>query len=130
MSTLGQQLRDDAYKLIQELGRSVVFYESTSTFTPASGAVTESSAKSWTVKSTPPGSEGLRFLGFEVAKFDYNSMLLEGSTYFYVAAKNLPFTPAKGMKFVADSKTYFVDLIDVVWAGEEKALYGISGKST
>lgn len=130
MTTFGAELQVVARDMLNEFGRSATFVVTTGgSFDPETSLVTGTTSSNVTVKGTPPGSEGLKFLGFEVSRYPYADNLPEGSTFFYIAVLGLTFTPKRGQQFSVDGVTYQVESIDVVWGGEEKVLYGILGKS-
>ena len=130
MTTFGAEMQQVAKDMLDEFGRSVTFTVVTGgSFDPATSTVSGGTSTNVVVKGTPPGSEGLKFLGFEVTRYPYADNLPEGSTFFYIAVLGLSFTPKRGQVFTVDSVTYQVESVDVVWGGEEKVLYGILGKS-
>jgi len=98
---LDKELVPEVYTLIDELGEAVIFEV-------ADGLL-------YSLKITPPEP-------FQDSFID-NDVIREGDLTTYVAAKDIPFTPAPGIKMTLESKDYTVIKVSPIYTGELIALY-------
>lgn len=117
MPTLDTELRQVAFDLISEFGKTFQFRTVTTAYNPATGLTTESDEAFLDVKGTPPAPKRL-FL-------QEDDVLTHGSLYFYVAAQGLAFIPILGMVVKIGTEAFKITSVEPYFSGEEICIYGL-----
>lgn len=101
--------------LIDRLGVPAVFTAQDDNFDPSTGGTAPSGAVEHTVKATPPDAYKSHLVDGDVIK--------RGDARIYIAGKDLPFTPDRGMKVVVAQKTWRIVEANPVLSGNEAPAY-------
>lgn len=113
---LDEELLDDVYDLIDELGKTVTFWlYGAVTYDPTTGKETTGDATQYNKKVIPPYEVELKYVNGDIIKI---GDLLSG-----VPAKNIQFTPERGIKVTIDSAVWEIQRVSPIYSGERICLY-------
>ena len=113
---LDTELLEDVYDIIDELGKTVTFWAyGSDTYDPTTGKRTTGDATEYDKKVIPPYEIALRYVDGDVIKV---GDLLTG-----VPAKDIEFTPIKGMSVTIGDDIWSIVRVSPIYSGERICLY-------
>ena len=113
---LDTELLEDVFDIIDEFGKRVTFWVyGWAAYDPATGKETTGDATQYDKKVLPPYSVDLKYVDGDVIK--------AGDMLSGVSAKDIEFTPAKGIKVTVDDDIWAIQRVRPIYSGEWIALY-------
>lgn len=113
---LDTELLEDVFDIIAELGKTVTFWVyGSETYNPATGKQTTGDATQYNLKVLPPYSIELKYVDGDVIK--------AGDMLSGVPAKDIEFTPARGMSVTLGDDIWVIKQVSPIYSGEWIALY-------
>ena len=113
---LDTELLEDVFEIIAEVGKTVTFWVYPGeTYSPATGTSTPGDATQYPLKVIPPYSIDLKYVDGDLIK--------AGDMLSGVPAKDIEFTPAKGMSVTVGSDIWTIIQVSPIYSGEWICLY-------
>lgn len=113
---LDEELLDDVYDLIDELGKTVTFWlYGSANYNPATGKQTTGDVSPYNKKVIPPYDVELKYVDGDVIRI--------GDMVSGLPAKNIQFTPERGIKVTIDSAVWEIQRVSPIYSGERICLY-------
>ena len=110
-TALDDELLPEVLAIIDELGKSVSVAVTTGAASvPSTGAVSEGTTTSYTVKATPPSP-------YE-SKFVDGDLIRAGDSRIFLAGQDLAFTPNAGQRITIDSDQWLAVSVNAIYSGE------------
>jgi len=113
---LDEELLDEVLEIIAEFGKTVTFWTyGSDDYSPTTGKRTTGDATQYNKKVIPP---------YEVAlKYVDGDLIQMGDMLSGVAAKDIEFTPAKGMRVTIDGGIWVIQRVSPIYSGEWICVY-------
>jgi hypothetical protein len=113
---LDEELLDDVYDLIDELGKTVTFWlYGSDSYNPATGKQSTGDATQYNLKVIPPYEVELKYVDGDLVRI--------GDLVSGVPAKNIQFIPERGIKVTIDSAIWEIMRVTPIYSGEWICLY-------
>jgi hypothetical protein len=113
---LDTEFLEDVYEIIDEFGKVVTFWVyGSAVYDPTTGKEISGDATQYNLKVIPPYSIELRYVDGDLIK--------AGDMLSGVPAKDIEFTPAKGIKVTVDSYIWTIVRVQPIYSGEWICLY-------
>jgi len=113
---LDTEMLEAVDEIIAELGKVLTFWVyPTETYNPATGKKTTSDATQYNKKAIPPYEVSLKYVDGDLVKV--------GDLATGVPAKDIEFTPEKGMKVSIDTAIWVITRVAPIYSGEWICLY-------
>jgi len=110
------ELLEDVFDIIDEFGKTVTFWVyGSESYDPATGKNTTGDVTEYDKKVIPPYSVDLKYVNGDVIK--------AGDMLSGVPAKDIEFTPERGIKVSIDSGIWAIQRVSPIYSGEWIALY-------
>jgi len=110
------ELIDDVYDLINELGKTVTFWVyGSETYDPTTGKQSTGDATQYNKKVIPPYEVELKYVDGDFIRI--------GDMISGVPAKDIQFTPERGIKVTIDSAVWEIKRVSPIYSGERICLY-------
>lgn len=115
MTVLDDKLVPKAKQMLDTFGRTVTYRVNSASFNPVESEITGGSVTNTSVKIVPP-------FPFERRLVD-NDKIFEGDMLTYLAAKDLPITPALEGIVIDGSEEWKIVSVDKIYSGDELCLW-------
>ncbi len=113
---LDEELLEDVFDLIDEVGKTVTFWVyGSETYDPVTGKRTTGDVTEFDLKVIPPYEVSLKYVDGDVVRI---GDLLTG-----VPAKDIAFTPERGIRVTIDSSIWVIKRVGPIYSGERICLY-------
>jgi hypothetical protein len=113
---LDEELLDDVYDIIAELGKTVTFWlYGSDSYNPATGKQSTGDATQYNLKVIPPYEVELKYVDGDLVRI--------GDLVSGVPAKNIQFIPERGIKVTIDSAIWEIMRVTPIYSGEWICLY-------
>lgn len=113
---LDSEMLEEVDEIIAEFGKTVTFWVyGSEVYDPVTGKTSTGDATQYNKKVIPPYEVALRYVD--------GDLIQVGDMLTGVAAKDIEFTPAKGMKVTIDSAIWVIQRVAPIYSGEWIPLY-------
>ena len=113
---LDEELLEDVYDIIAELGKTFTFWVyGSDTYNPATGKQSTGDATPYDLKVIPPYQVELKYVNGDLIK--------AGDLLSVVPAKDIKFTPERGIRVTVDSAVWVIERVSPIYSGEWICLY-------
>lgn len=113
---LDTDLRNSVEEIIEELGKTVTFWiYGSESYDPTTGTNTPGDPTQYNKKVVPPYDVDLRYIDGDLVR--------AGDMLSAVAAKDIEFTPERGIRVTVDSEIWVIVAVKPIRSGEQICMY-------